>query len=169
MVPSSNISNTGVKAANKIQKVMRGHNARKDLRNEILNKASNERQAATNIQNAFRSRNARHELATNQQNFNPIDYQDRLRANKKTFQNKISDYTDRRPQPLTKKQSKRLEKAEKGLNAINELTTKRKQTGRPPAGEISSTSRLSGTASRLSTASTLPPSSPGAAFTPKKK
>ena len=56
MVPSRNMPNTGVKAAKAIQKVEKGHQPRNDLRNEILNNASNEKQAATNIQSAFRSR-----------------------------------------------------------------------------------------------------------------
>ena len=47
---------------------------------------------------------------------------------------------------------------------MNQLTKKRTPTGRPPGS-----SRLSTATARLSTVSTLPPDSPGAAFTPKKK
>ena len=177
----------------KIKNAVRGHQARKEFKNQILNKATSENKAATSIQtatrghlarnelgnrinaaeqqqarntltSAIRSRKARHELATNQQQFNPIDYQDALRANKKTFQNQVLDYTDRRPQPITEKQSKKLDKAKNRIESINKLTEKRKQPGRPPGPS----SRLS-TVSRLSTAATLPPNSPGAAFTPHKK
>ena len=108
------------KQVTKIQSAARNHNARKELKNQILNKATSENKAATSIQtavrnhnarnelgnrinaaeqqqarntltSAIRSRKARHELATNQQQFNPIDYQDALRANKKTFQNQVLD------------------------------------------------------------------------------
>ena len=46
---------------------MRGHNARKDLRNEILNKASNERQAATNIQKVVRGHQGRNKFLLEEQ------------------------------------------------------------------------------------------------------
>ena len=75
MTPASNISNTGLKAAKTIQKVIRGHQTRKDIRNTILNIASDEKQAATTLQNAIRGHQSRHrvrnekkmtELANNQ-------------------------------------------------------------------------------------------------------
>ena len=108
---------------------------------------------------------------TSQKNaFNTIDYQDKIRATKKTFQNQILDITTRRPQPITQTQSKKLNNATRKVNSITSLTEKRKQPGRPPGRESRpTTSRLSTASTRLSTASTLPPDSPGAAFTPKKK
>jgi hypothetical protein len=48
-------------AINTIQKVVRGHQSRKDLRNDILNTASKEKQAATLLQNNIRMHQARKE------------------------------------------------------------------------------------------------------------
>jgi hypothetical protein len=176
-------------AARTIQSAVRNNNARKELKSQILNKlytmdrqqriksmqneimaqgAVNdmvdnavEHSAARTIQTATRGHLARNELGNRinaAEQFNPINYQDALRANKKTFQNQVLDYTYRRPQPITEKQSKKLNKAKNRIESINKLTEKRKQPGRPP-----------GPSSRLSTAATLPPNSPGAAFTPHKK
>jgi hypothetical protein len=58
-VVSSNLSNSTLKAVTKIQKVTRGHQSRKDLRNDILNKASTEKQAAALLQNNIRMHQAR--------------------------------------------------------------------------------------------------------------
>ena len=48
-------------AINTIQKVVRGHQSRKDLRNDILNTATKEKQAATLLQNNIRMHQARKE------------------------------------------------------------------------------------------------------------
>ncbi len=89
-------------AATSIQTAIRGHLARNELGNRI-NAAEQQPafsgirpsvvQARNTLTSAIRGRKARHELATNQQQFNPIDYQDALRANKKTFQNQVLDYS----------------------------------------------------------------------------
>ena len=149
------------KAATKLQNVVRSHQAKKEVRNKILTQSSNENSAARTIQSALKNRRARKELTQNREQFNPIDYQDRIRANKKTFQNQVSDYSERRPQPLKEHQAKKLRIAKKHIESINELTEQRKQTGRPPGPS-------SRAISRLSSASTIQPSSP-AAFTPKPK
>ena len=128
--------------------------------------------AMTTIEQALKNRKARQEFKENKELFNPIDYQDKLRVNKKTFVNQVADYTTRRKPPLNKIQSEKLKYATKRVNSISKLTEKRKQTGRPPDRDPEArptTSRLSTASARLSTASTLPPDSPGAAFTPKKR
>ena len=119
----------------------------------------------TTIEQALKNRKARQEFKENKELFNPIDYQDALRANKKTYQNQILDYTTRRTPPLNKTQAEKLKYATKRVNSISKLTEKRKQSGRPPGRETEARP----TTSILSTASTLPPDSPGAAFTPKKR
>ena len=157
-------------AARTIQTATRGHNARNELGNRI--NAAEQTQAKNTLSSAVKSRKARQELTAKQQQFNPIDYQDTLRANKKTYQNQILDYTKRRSQPITKNQSEKLKYATKRVNSISNLTEKRKQPGRPPGRDPEArpaSSRLSTASNRLSTASTLPPDSPGAAFTPRKK
>ena len=68
------------KLVRKIQTATRGHLARNELGNRI--NAAEQQQARITLTPAIRSRKAQHELATNQQQFNPIDYQDALRANK---------------------------------------------------------------------------------------
>jgi hypothetical protein len=157
-------------AARTIQTATRGYNARNELGNRI--NAAEQQQAKSTLSSAIKSRKARQELTAQKQQFNPIDYQDKLRASKKTYQNQVLDYTKRRDKPLTETQSKKLKYATKRVNSISKLTEKRKQPGRPPGRDPEArptTSRLSTASNRLSTASTLPPDSPGAAFTPHKK
>jgi hypothetical protein len=109
-------------------------------------------------------------MTTQKAAFNPIDYQDKISASKKTFQNQRLDYTTRRPQLITQIQSKKLNNATRKVNSMTSSTEKRKQPGRPARDQsFFPSSRLSTASTRLSTASTLPPDSPGAAFTPKKK
>jgi len=117
-------------AARTIQTATRGYNARNELGNRI--NAAEQTQAKNTLSSAIKSRKARQELTTKQQQFNPIDYQDALRANKKTYQNQILDYTTRRPQPIKETQAKKLKYATKRVNSISKLTEKRKQPGRPP-------------------------------------
>jgi hypothetical protein len=65
---------------------------------------------------------------------------------------------------LNETQGKKLKYATKRVNSISDLTEKRKQPGRPPGRDpeaMPTTSRLSTASTRLSTASTLPPDSPG--------
>ena len=84
---------------------MRGQLARNELGNRI--NAAEQTQAITALQSAFRNNKARNEIAQNRKPFNPIDCQDKIRANKKTFQNQLSDYSERRPQPLKEHQAKK--------------------------------------------------------------
>ena len=88
--------------------------------------------AATTIEQALKNRKARQELKAKQQSFNPIDYQDKLRVNKKSFVNQVDDYTKRRKPPLNEIQSKKLDTAQKRIESIKQLLEKRKQPGRPP-------------------------------------
>jgi hypothetical protein len=88
--------------------------------------------AMTTIEQALKNRKARQEFKENIELFNPIDYQDKLRVNKKTFVNQVADYTTRRKPPLNKIQSEKLKYAAKRVNSISKLTEKRKQPGRPP-------------------------------------
>ena len=149
-------------AAQTIQNQFRNHRAINEATNRAENKIiQQQNSAARTIQSALKNRRARKELTQNREQFNPIDYQDRIRANKKTFQNQVSDYSERRPQPLKEHQAKKLRIAKKHIESINELTEQRKQTGRPPG-------HSSRSISRLSSASTIQPSSP-VAFTPKPK
>ena len=53
--------------ATNIQKVVRGHASRKDLRNEILKNASQEKTAATKIQSAIRNRTAKRDMMKQRQ------------------------------------------------------------------------------------------------------
>ena len=155
-------------ASTTIQTAMRGHLARNELGNRI--NAAEQQQAKNTLSSAVKSKRARQELSTQKTTFNPIDYQDKIRANKKTFQNQVLDYTTRRPQPITQEQAKKLSKATKRINSITTLAEKRKQPGRPARDQsFFPSSRLSTASNRLSTPSTLPPDSPGAAFTPQKK
>jgi hypothetical protein len=137
-------------AARTIQTATRGYNARNELGNRI--NAAEQTQAKNTLSSAIKSRKARQELTTQKQEFNTIDYQDALRANKKTYQNQILDYTTRRQQPITETQAKKLNKATKRTNSISNLTEKRKQPGRPPGRDPEArptTSRLSTTSTRL--------------------
>ena len=56
--PLYTLSQSSDKAATKIGKVIKGHLSRKDIRNEILKQASNEKTAATTLQSAIRKRRA---------------------------------------------------------------------------------------------------------------
>ena len=86
----------------------------------------------TTIEHALKNRKARQEFKENKELFNPIDYQDKLRVNKKTFVNQVADYTTRRKPPLNEKQSKKLDTAQNRVESIKQLLEKRKQSGRPP-------------------------------------
>ena len=154
---------------NNIQTAIRGHQAKNELGNRI--NAVEQQQAKNTLSSAIKSKKARQEVSTQKAAFNPIDYQDKIRANKKTFQNQVLDYTTRRQQPITQEQARTLKRATKRVNSITTLAEKRKQPGRPARDQTSffPSSRLSTASNRLSTASTLPPDSPGAAFTPQKK
>ena len=152
-------------SATRIQTAMRGHLARNELGSRI--NAAEQTTAKNTLSSSIKSRKARKEMTSQKNAFNTIDYQDQIRANKKTFQNQILDYTTRRPQPITQPQATKLNKATKLVNSISKLTEKRKQPGRPSTRDPAY--RLSTSSSRLSTASTLPPDSLGAAFTPQKK
>ena len=88
--------------------------------------------AKTTIEQALINRRARQELKAKKASFNTIDYQDKLRENKKSFVNQVDDYTKRRKPPLNETQAKKLKYATKRVNSINNLTEKRKQPGRPP-------------------------------------
>jgi hypothetical protein len=111
----------------------------KALKNKIARKEKTQLQAASIINKALKNRIARKEKTELQRNFNPIDYQDALRRNKKTFKIQVYDYTERRSAPLNTEQAKRLRIAQRNIESINQLTNRRKQTGRPPGGS----SRLS--------------------------
>ena len=54
-------------SATDIQKVVRGHASRKDLRNQILKDASQEKTAATKIQSAIRKRTAKRDMMKQRQ------------------------------------------------------------------------------------------------------